>query len=70
MGGDAWRGVDAKMRVHIDEARGNPLATGINFAGTGRDHAFANPLDLALGDIKVCLVKAAAITGQYGGVFE
>ena len=58
------------MRVHIDEARGNPLATGIDFGGTGRDDAFADPLDLALGNVKVCLVKAVAITGQYGGVFE
>ena len=68
--GDPGGGVDAKMRVHIDEAGCNPLTTGIDFDGTEGDLPFADPLDLALGNVEVCLVKAAAITSEYGGVFE
>jgi hypothetical protein len=70
MSGDPGRGVDAKMRVHIDEPRGNPLTTSIDFCGAGSELSFADPLDLAFGDVEVCLVEATAITGEYGGVFK
>ena len=68
--GDPWRGVDAKMRVNIDKTGGDPAVTGIDFGGIRNDLALANPLDPALCDVEVRLVKAAAITGEYGGVFE
>ena len=50
--------------------RGDPKATGIDFGGSKADLSFSNLFDLAFGDVKVCLVKAAAITGEYGGVDE
>ena len=58
------------MQVHIDEAGGDPTATRIDFDGTGGDLSLSDPFDLAFRVVKVCLVKAAAIPGEYGGVFE
>ena len=70
MSGDTRRGVYTKVRMNIDKAGSDPAITGIDCGGIGRDLSCAHPLDLPVGDVEVCLVKAAAITSEYGGVFE
>ena len=56
--------------MNIDKTRSDPAITGIDFGGIGRDLSCADPLDLPVGDVEVCIVKAAAITGEDGGILE
>jgi hypothetical protein len=70
MGGDTRRGVYTKVRMNIDKAGSDPAVTGIDCGGIGPDLSCADPLDLPVGDVEVCIVKAAAITGEDGGILE
>src|SRR5690606_7035853 len=71
VGVHARAGVDAQVRVHVDDAGGDPLAGAVHAGGAGRQREVdADPDDAAVGHEHVGAVDACAVAVEHGGILD